>query len=64
MVGELIPDFGQNIPGLVGHVAVWSAVLASFIAMGLTAAGEIYNRRTFSALSYRAFLMQVRELEP
>ncbi len=57
VVAELIPDFGQNIPGLVGHVAVWSAILASFIAIGLTAAGEIYNRRPFSASSYRASLL-------
>ena len=57
VIAELVPDWGKSKLGLVGHVAAWSAIFASSIAVGLTAAGQIYNRRPFAAATYRASLI-------
>ena len=57
LVAELVPAFGENVVGVVGYTGVFSAIVAAAIAVGLTAAGEIYSRRPFSAASYRAAVL-------
>ena len=57
LIAEMVPEFGENVPSIVGHVSVWSAIFAAAIAVGLTAAGEIYSRRPFSIVHYRASLI-------
>jgi len=57
LVAELVPDWGNSMLGVVGSVGAWSAFSAASIAVGLTAAGQIYNRRPFSGAPYRAPLI-------
>ena len=58
LAAELPPEFGHNSRITMAlHTALWFALIAAFITMGLFASGEIYNRRPFSAALYRKGLV-------
>lgn len=57
LAAELVPDMGRGLAPLVFYTSIWSALGAALITVGLFAAGEIYNRKPFSAVVYRKGLV-------
>lgn len=53
LCAELSPQFGESQLTVAGHVALWAAIIAGFITVGLFAAGELYHHRPFSFAIYR-----------
>jgi len=45
LAGELVPDIGRSLLGVIVQTSAWSAFCGGFIAVALFAASELYHRR-------------------